>query len=85
MLDSRKLLLSFFLISVVGLAVLPRHGSDLRGGATLVQPADLAKELSELKGPKPTILYVGPQFLYRGGHIPEAVFHGQAGRPDFGS
>ena len=56
MLDSRKLLLSFFLISVVGLAVLPRHGSDLRGGATLVQPADLAKELSELKGPKPTIL-----------------------------
>lgn len=81
MVDPRKLLVSFFIISVVGLAVLSRRTSNSGSGADLVEPAELAQELSDPKHPKPTIVYVGPQFLYRGGHIPGAVFHGQAGSP----
>ncbi|MBI3669210.1 MAG: rhodanese-like domain-containing protein [Acidobacteria bacterium] len=82
MVNSRKLLVSFFIISAVGVTVLSRQVSDFGSGAKLVQPVELAKELSNVKSAKPTILYVGPQFLYQGGHIPGAVFHGQAARLD---
>ncbi|HUI56411.1 MAG TPA: hypothetical protein VLY04_15655 [Bryobacteraceae bacterium] len=42
----------------------------------LVQPKDLAVELAG-KGPRPTIFHVGPNFLYRGKHIPGSEYVGQ--------
>lgn len=60
MVDSRKLIVSFFIVSVVSLAVLSRYVSGRRSGSELVEPAELAQELSDPKHPKPTILYVGP-------------------------
>jgi thiosulfate/3-mercaptopyruvate sulfurtransferase len=46
----------------------------------VIQPADLAAQLA--KNPKPTILYVGPNLLYRSKHIPGAVFAGPGNRPE---
>lgn len=82
MVHSHKLLVSFFIIAVVGVGVVSKQASDVGAGGKLVQPSELAKELANLKGSKPTILYVGPKFLFQSGHIPGAVFHGQAGNPD---
>jgi hypothetical protein len=42
--------------------------------AQAVEPHALAKELSS--GNKPTVVCVAPHFLYEGGHIPGASFHG---------
>ncbi len=45
--------------------------------AQTVQPADLAKELSDSKGTgKPTVVCVAPRALYEGGHITGALYHG---------
>jgi len=45
--------------------------------AQTVQPADLAKEISEAEGAgKPTVVCVAPRVLYEGGHIPGALFQG---------
>lgn len=44
-----------------------------------VEPAALAKELSS--NSKPTVVCVAPHFLYEGGHIPGASFHGPASTP----
>ena len=42
-------------------------------------PADLVDELSGSTGTqKPVIVYTGPVFLYRQGHIPGASLHGPA-------
>src|ERR1035437_6180013 len=43
----------------------------------LIQPKDLAAQLAA-KGARPAILHVGPNFLYRGKHIPGSVYAGQA-------
>jgi hypothetical protein len=81
MLVSRQLKAFFFIAVIVGAAMFVSQASDPWATAKLLQPAELAKELSNPVGSKPTIVYVGPQFLYRGGHIPAAVFHGAAGNP----
>ena len=47
--------------------------------AQTVEPATLAKELSS--NSKPTVVCVAPHFLYEGGHIPGASFHGPASTP----
>jgi hypothetical protein len=78
---SRQLKAFLFIAAFVGVAMLVSQASDPWATAKLLQPAELAKELSDPGGSKPTIVYVGPQFLYRGGHIPGAVFHGAAGNP----
>jgi hypothetical protein len=44
-----------------------------------VEPAALAKELSSSN--KPTVVCVAPHFLYEGGHIPDASFHGPSSTP----
>jgi thiosulfate/3-mercaptopyruvate sulfurtransferase len=56
----------------------PAAGSDPWTAAQLVQPADLAKELSNKSDAAPTVLYVGFRTLFEGGHIPGASFHGTA-------
>lgn len=49
--------------------------------AQLIQPATLAEGLKRSGAVKATILYVGPEMLYRGKHIPNAQFAGMTARP----
>ena len=47
--------------------------------ADTVSPASLAQELTTATGNgKPVVVYTGPPFLYKLGHIPGAVAHGPA-------
>jgi thiosulfate/3-mercaptopyruvate sulfurtransferase len=71
----------------VAVATVPTHsaqagqaaGSDPWTPTQLVQPADLAEELSAAKSSTaPTIVYIGFRTLFEGGHIPGASFHGTA-------
>jgi thiosulfate/3-mercaptopyruvate sulfurtransferase len=47
----------------------------------VVQPQDLAAQL-KAAGARPTVLYVGPNVLYRSKHIPGAIFSGPGNRPE---
>ncbi len=85
MFRSRKLQVGLLLVAFSGLALWLRPASDSAVGAPemkLVEPAELVTELSDANRDEPTIVYVGFANLYRGGHIPGAVFHGSAGSPD---
>jgi rhodanese-related sulfurtransferase len=46
-----------------------------------IQPAEVAAQLA-VKGAHPAILFVGPNVLYRGKHIPGALYAGPASRPE---
>lgn len=46
------------------------------------QPSQLAALLAKRSGPKPVILQVGFQVLYRGAHIPGAIYAGPASSPE---
>jgi len=52
--------------------------SDPWTAAQIVQPADLARELTDKVVMPPTILYVGFRSLFAGGHVPGASYHGTA-------
>ena len=43
-----------------------------------MQPAELAKMLTDKYTSVPTAVFVGFRSLYVGGHVPDAVFHGTA-------
>ncbi len=67
----------------VGLACRPASNDGSTGepwsSAQTVGAGDLAKEMSaSSEGSRPTVIYVGFRSLYRGGHIPGAVFIGPA-------
>jgi rhodanese-related sulfurtransferase len=47
----------------------------------LIQPGELAAQLA-VKGAGPAIFHVGPNFLYRGKHIPGAIYAGPASKPE---
>jgi thiosulfate/3-mercaptopyruvate sulfurtransferase len=47
----------------------------------LIQPQDLAALLAA-KGTTPAIFHVGPNLLYRGKHIPGAIYAGPASQPE---
>ena len=51
------------------------------GSSELIQPEDLVKALQS--GKKPTLLYVGPRFLYSQAHIPGAEFIGSVADTEF--
>jgi len=58
-------------------------GSGWPWGTDSVTPAAFAAELAGSSGPdKPVVVCTAPQFLYRIGHIPGAVFQGPASSPD---
>lgn len=57
-------------------------GAEPWTSSQILQPADLAKVLADPKRKKPVILYVGFGFLYRSAHLPGALFHGPAAKPD---
>lgn len=44
----------------------------------LIQPFELAKQLKEPEAKRPIVLHVGFQVLYRGAHIPHAIYAGPA-------
>lgn len=51
--------------------------------AQTVKPADLVKELAEAKGSnRPVVVCAGFRFLYESAHVPGAVFHGPASKPE---
>jgi thiosulfate/3-mercaptopyruvate sulfurtransferase len=55
------------------------HGDDPWFASQTVLPADLAKELAAPAHPdEPAVVCAGFRPLYRGAHIPRAVFHGAA-------
>jgi rhodanese-related sulfurtransferase len=67
----------------VGIVALFTTG--LAADLVLIQPKDLATELSAKGGAKsaqPAIFHVGPNLLYRGKHIPGSVYAGPAARPE---
>ena len=66
-------------ILFLGAAVLLTAG--LAAELALVQPNDVSAQLAA-KGPHPAIFQVGPNVLYRGKHIPGAVYAGPASRPE---
>lgn len=49
--------------------------------AKRMEPQDLAKRLSLPKARQPVIVQVGFEVLYRGAHIPGAIYAGPASRP----
>jgi thiosulfate/3-mercaptopyruvate sulfurtransferase len=44
----------------------------------LIQPAELVKELKEPEAKRPIVLHVGFEVLYRGAHVPGAIYTGPA-------
>ena len=66
-------------VLIVGVVAVLAIG--LAADLALIQPADLAVQLAA-KGPGPVVFHVGPNVLYRGKHIPGAIYAGPASRPE---
>ena len=64
---------------VVGIAVVLTAG--LAADLALIQPNEVAAQLAA-KGAHAAIFQVGPNVLYRGKHIPGAVYAGPASQPE---
>ena len=45
---------------------------------SLIQPAELVKELKEPEAKRPIVFHVGFNVLYRGAHVPGAIYAGPA-------
>jgi hypothetical protein len=52
--------------------------ADPWSSSQAMQPADLAKELTDKSLSVPAVVFIGFRSLYVGGHIPRAAFHGTA-------
>jgi rhodanese-related sulfurtransferase len=63
-----------------GVGQSPAASELLPGGAELIQPQELSKALQS-GSVKPTVLYVGPRFLYAQAHIRGAEFIGPSSDP----
>jgi thiosulfate/3-mercaptopyruvate sulfurtransferase len=61
----------------------PQGQTDPWTSMETVTPADLAKEISDADPAKrPIVACVGFKFLYDGGHVPGALFHGPASKDE---
>lgn len=49
--------------------------------AETVEPSALVKELAGPAANRPTVVCVAPHFLFEGGHIPGAIYHGPGSSP----
>lgn len=74
-------------VALLFVSVACRGGSTSRAvpnqpwpAASEMQAADLVRDLAK-GADQPTIVYIGPAFLYRQGHIPGASMHGPASTP----
>lgn len=70
-------------LALVSLPVPTIHGQEKKGanswsGSETIQPAQLAKMLTDKYVSIPTVIFVGFRSLYVGGHVPDASFHGTA-------
>lgn len=78
--------LSLTMLFALALAALPlrtiegdeKKTSDPWPSSQAMQPADLAKQLTDKSPSLPTVVFIGFRSLYVGGHIPRASFHGTA-------
>jgi len=60
-----------------------QNAPDPWGLAETVEPADLVKELRDpIPANRPTVACVGFHFLYDGGHVPGASFHGPGSKEE---
>jgi thiosulfate/3-mercaptopyruvate sulfurtransferase len=55
-----------------------KKSADPWPSSQTLQPAQLAKMLTDKYSSVPTIVFVGFRSLYVGGHVPDAAFHGTA-------
>ena len=55
-----------------------KKAADPWAGSETMQPAQLAKMLTDKYVSVPTVIFVGFRSLYAGGHVPDASFHGSA-------
>ena len=75
-------LLTFLLALVLVSLPLPAiHGQEKKNAdpwanSETMQPAQLAKTLTDKYVSVPTVIFVGFRSLYVGGHVPDASFHG---------
>jgi thiosulfate/3-mercaptopyruvate sulfurtransferase len=67
----RTLTAGLFVLAIAGMA------AEL----ALIQPADVAAKVAA-KGTHPAIFQVGPNVLYRGKHIPGAIYAGPGSKPE---
>lgn len=84
----RSTFLKMALAALGALALLPASGGDgiMRAAETtahdpwnksqIIMPADFARVIAAPQGKKPLVIYVGFEFLYKGGHIPGAKYVG---------
>jgi len=70
-----------FIPAVILIATVLLAGADPWTDADLLSPAQFGPTVSA-KGPKPPIYYVGFNVLYRGKHIPGAVYAGPGAKPE---
>lgn len=82
-------LISLSLLLALACILIPVHSvaraqdaSNPWSSAQAIQPSQLAALLAKRSGPKPVILQVGFQVLYRGAHIPGAIYAGPASSPE---
>ena len=77
-------LLTFLLaLALVSLRLPAIHGQEKKAAdpwpsSETMQPAQLAKMLTDKYVSLPTVVFVGFRSLYAGGHVPNASFHGTA-------
>jgi len=62
----------------VGRSEARQEKEDPWSAAEVLQPADLASQLSQKTAKPPTIVYVGFRTLFEGGHVSGAKFYGTA-------
>jgi thiosulfate/3-mercaptopyruvate sulfurtransferase len=59
----------------------PVRPGDPWKASDLIEPQQLSSMLSQPKGQRPVIIYVGFDFMYQAGHIPGALYFGAAREP----
>lgn len=55
-----------------------KKAADPWSSSETIQPAVLAKILTDKSSSVPTVVFVGFRSLYVGGHVPDAAYHGTA-------
>ena len=74
-------LIFLFAIAVGAIPVSTASGDDKKSvdpwpSSQTLEPAQLAKMLTDKYSSVPTVVFVGFRSLYVGGHVPDAAFHG---------
>lgn len=77
---------SLILLSGLAIAFFPvttaigdeKKSAEPWSGSQTLEPAQLAKMLTDKYSSMPTVVFVGFRSLYVGGHVPDASFHGTA-------